>query len=897
MLARVSKMMVVSAITLTAAVVSLSSVSFAATVPAVSVLSPITKGLRVPVKMAMDAAGNTYVADQRAGGVVKYNVYGEYVGVILTSVAPTGIAFAQDGMLVVCQGAYVARYNVESGVEAGRFVGASLRSASGVAVDDVTGYVYVADSGAKQIVVFNAAGQFVKAFGQGALVSPAGITFEKVARHLVVADTFANSVVFFDVDGNVVKSLSRKIGSTTEILGQGYGPLQYVNPISVAFEYSKSPVALSRMYVLDSYQGMVQVVDPAAGAYLKDIGSVGTANGQLMVPSDVLFDSLANRLMVVNGFGNVTVYGIDGGKSPVHVVPTFTVDQLPADVVVGSVTVSGTVVAGSTVQVTVGGAAVVGTVAYDASGTKWNAMVSGLSYGNNAITISAQNAAPVVASVNYLEPAPAIAITALPQVTNVAKLVVSGTVEAGSTVSVQNVVTSQAATAVVTGGTWTADVLLVEGQNALNVVAQKVGSVKNAVVANVILDTVKPQLTVSALADKSFAGDAVQNISGAVADATAVSVTVNGMAAPLNGNKFSLPVSLVGGANQLAVVASDAAGNSTTDSRTINYIPGGLSVAVDSPNDNSITNVSLVTLSGTMHNAVVVAINGVSAKLQGESWSASVELASGLNTVEVIAKDVDNNVVSVKRTIVYDGSAPALSVASPAQDLATKEPGLLIAGNVADSDTSVVSLAYKFNDKSVELPVNANYAFNVEFSAEGAYPIDVIAKDSVGNTSVVTRNVIYDITPPQFSLESSSGVMPSKIKGNVESGATVVVKDGLTAIGSVQISNGEWSADLTGVNYSPDNLVVIATDAAGNASSKTLTYNFPDGTLNGDGKATVKDAMQAIKLVVNQKAPTAQELSHYDIGPLLGGKPNPNGKIEIVDAILILRKALGLKSW
>jgi hypothetical protein len=270
-------------------------------------------------------------------------------------------------------------------------------------------------------------------------------------------------------------------------------------------------------------------------------------------------------------------------------------------------------------------------------------------------------------------------------------------------------------------------------------------------------------------------------------------------------------------------------------------------------------------------------------------------LASGLNTIEVVA--TDNGVVSsAKRSVTLDSSNPELAIVSPAQDLAVNVPNLQLSGLVSDATT--LSLEYSVGGATVAVPVtNGKYSFNVDFAAEGRYPITVTAKDAVGNVSTSVRNVIYDVTPPAFTLNQVNGVMPQKLTGTVEPGSAIVIKDGAAQVGAVSIDNGTWSADLSGVNYNPEALLAVATDAAGNSTSKSLAYSFPDGTLNASGKPSVQDALRAIRLVVNQLTPSAAELAHYDIGPLVGGKPNPNGKIEIVDAILILRKALGLKSW
>lgn len=909
MLIRANKIVALGVMALVTAVISLPVVSLAATSPAVSVLSPLTQGLRAPVKMVMDAEGSVYVADQRVGGVVKINAYGTQLLTMRTAAAPSGLAFAQDGTLLVSQADFVARYSIATGVELGRLSGGQLQAPAGIAVDDVTGYIYVADSRANQVEIYTASGVYVKAFAKGVLSTPTGISFEKVSRQLVVADTLHNKVQFFDVDGNFIKSLGNAVSTS---LGASVGAMQFAAPVAIAFEYSKGqlPVVLNRMYVVDAFQSNVQVVDPAGvgapiavvGTANNFIGSVGTVNGLLMVPSDALFDAVNNRLLVVNGFGNVTIYGIDGGKNPIYVdvtPPTFTVNQVPAEVTVDVLTISGTVEAGSAIQVGSGGSAIVGAVTY--AGSSWNAVVTALAGGKNSFTVTAKDvagntAAPQVVDVNYLLPAPAITILPVSASTRSAVITISGTVDVGSTVVVTNKSTSVSGNAVVVGTAWSYDAGLAEGMNSLTVSAQKAQSAKSFVNAAVTLDTVAPLLNVSALANGSYTSTPVQNISGTVSDSGGASVTVNGSPALLAGNSFSVPVALLNGANQVSVVALDAAGNTAVDTRIINYDASKPYISILAPVDNSFTSSTLLKISGSVDKTSVVAVAGVPAVLDANNWSATVELLAGVNTIEIIATDLYGNSSSVKRSITLDATKPTLAVVSPAQDSAINVPNIAISGTV--SDATALTLEYTANGSTVTVPVNGGtYSFNVDFAAEGNYPISLTAKDASGNASTVVRNVIYDTTPPAFTLNQVNGVMPEKLSGTVEAGSSVVVKEGTTQIGTVRIASGSWTADLAGVVYEPSNLLAVATDAAGNSTSKSLVYNFPDGTLNADGKPTVQDALRAIRLVVNQLTPTAQELAHYDIGPLINGKPNPNGKVEIVDAILILRKALGLKSW
>lgn len=906
MLVRAKRIVAMCVMTLVAAVISLPVVSVAATSPTVTVLSPLNQGLRAPVNMAMDAAGNMYVADQRIGGVVKLDAYGSPVTVIRTVAAPAGVAIAQDGTLLVSQASFVARYDVVSGQEVGRISGGALRAPAGIAIDDVTGYIYVTDGAAGQVLVYNASGAFVQVLASG-LLSPSGVVFEKISRQVVVADTLNNKVRFFKLDGTLDRSIGDAVSTVT---GAPVGVMQFAAPVAVAFEYSKDQATLLRMYIVDAFQNNVQVVDPAAatalmvsGTLKNYIGASGTANGQLMVPSDVVFDSVNSRLLVVNGFGNITVYGIDGGKNPQlvdTVPPAFTVNPVPVEVTVDTVTISGSVEAGSTVQVSVGGSAVVGAVVYSSSAS-WSVQVAGLSAGANTITVSAKDAAgngspAQVVTVNYLLPAPAVVIAPVASVAKNSAITLTGSVDAGAAVVVTNQATSVSGNAVVSGASWSYDLVLADGVNNIKVTAQKVQSAVSAATVAVTLDAVAPVLAVSALQNGSYTSSSVQNISGTVADLSAVTVSVNGDVVALAGNAFSVPVALVNGSNVVTVVAVDAAGNATTNSRTLYFDATRPSIVVSEPVDNSFTSATMLKVSGSVDKVSAVTVAGVAATVQDNSWSATVNLLAGANTVEIVATDLYGNSSSVKRSITLDASNPNLSIVSPAQDVAINVPNVLISGTV--TDTSTLSLEYALNNTVAGVSsVDGVYSFNVDFAAEGTYPVAVTAKDAAGNTTTVVRNVIYDITPPFFTLNKVAGAMPAKLSGTVEPGSLVVVKDGAAPVGTVTVADGFWNADLSGVNYTPENLLAVATDAAGNSTSQALSYNFPTGTVNSDGKPTVQDALRSIRIVVNQLTPTAQELASYDIGPLVNGKPNPNGKIEIVDAILILRKALGLKSW
>jgi len=72
---------------------------------------------------------------------------------------------------------------------------------------------------------------------------------------------------------------------------------------------------------------------------------------------------------------------------------------------------------------------------------------------------------------------------------------------------------------------------------------------------------------------------------------------------------------------------------------------------------------------------------------------------------------------------------------------------------------------------------------------------------------------------------------------------------------------------------------------------------IPDGDLNNDGRVDVADAIRALKIAVGLIAPTATDMLRGDSAPVgKDGIPVPDSRIKVDDALLILKKVVGLTS-
>lgn len=293
-------------------------------------------------------------------------------------------------------------------------------------------------------------------------------------------------------------------------------------------------------------------------------------------------------------------------------------------------------------------------------------------------------------------------------------------------------------------------------------------------------DSTPPTLTVSTLADGAATNKSTLNVSGSATDAGGLkSVTVNAQPVVVNADgSFSTALNLSAGTNVITVVAVDNAGNQTTNNRTITYDLAAPALTVASPADNSTSAQSYITVSGSVNESstVTVKVNSGSAQsavMNGTSFSSTVNLAAGINTIDIVATDLAGNAASAKRTVTY--SAPAyqltLAVTNPAQDVTTSRSSMTIQGAVKDTVGST-RVTVKVNDRSYYPRVGStgNFSQSVRFSSARTYVITVTARDAAGHTATVTRNVIYrpssGTTSHPFGWTNPKSSHPNYVEAN-----------------------------------------------------------------------------------------------------------------------------------
>jgi hypothetical protein len=180
--------------------------------------------------------------------------------------------------------------------------------------------------------------------------------------------------------------------------------------------------------------------------------------------------------------------------------------------------------------------------------------------------------------------------------------------------------------------------------------------------------------------------------------------------------------------------------------------------------------------------------------------------------------------------------------------------------------------------------------------------INGLNKTAAGNVSPVWPVSGPDVTAPALTMAavaSPTRLASLTVSGTVEAGKTptVTVTAPATA-GAVSVTGGNWSCQISGMTEGVNTVTVSAGDLAGNVATVTaaVTVNLPTGGFTPGAAVTVMDALKALRMAVGLiPAPAAgsAELLHVDVAPLGA----PDGVINTADALLILKKAVGLVSF
>ncbi|EIS0964981.1 BapA prefix-like domain-containing protein [Salmonella enterica] len=538
-------------------------------------------------------------------------------------------------------------------------------------------------------------------------------------------------------------------------------------------------------------------------------------------------------------------------------------------------TLNGRGEAGATINVYLdGNSASIGTTTVNSDGTWSFTPQTPLANGNHTLTLSATDpagnssavssgfmltidatppAAPVIASVAD-NTAPVTGIVPNGGSTNETRPTLSGTGEAGSTISIYNGSTLVGTTQVQANGSWSFTPSTSLGAGIWNLTATATDAAGNTSAASEIrsftIDTTPPAAPVidtvydgtgpitGNLSPGQITDEARPVISGTREANTTLRLYDNGTLLaeiPADNSsswRYAPDTSLATGNHIITVIAVDAAGNASPVSDSVNFV-----VDTMPPLTPVIT-------------------------------SVSDDQAPGLGTIA-------NGQSTNDPTPTFSGTAEAGAT------ITLYENGLVVGTTTAQPDGA--------------------WSVSTSTLASGTHVITAVATDAAGNSSPNSTafTLMVDTTAPQTPILTSvvddvaGGVTGNlangqitndnrpTLNGTAEAGSVVSIYDGNTLLGVTSANaSGAWSfTPTTGLSDGTRTLTVTATDPAGNISPATSGFTVVIDTL----APTVPLITSIVDDVPNNTGAIGNGQSTNDTQPTLNGTAEANSAVSIFD--------------
>lgn len=263
--------------------------------------------LVVPNGIAVDSKGKVYIADSKVRAIFIVDVEtGKYEMIKNGQDArfqwPTGLAMDDSDRLFAADSGMkrVLVFGADRKIEG--VIDKGLAAPAGLAIDNENRLLYVADPEQDQVIVFDADPPFkkIRAMGTpgkahtltsvGDFSKPIGVAVDQDSN-LYVTDTWNNRVEVFDADGNFIRAWGKA----------GDGPGYFARPKGIAIDSD------GHIWVADAVQERVQVFTPE-GRLLIWMGGDGLLPGSFQALTNVAIDA-NNRVFTTEQFpGRLQVF-------------------------------------------------------------------------------------------------------------------------------------------------------------------------------------------------------------------------------------------------------------------------------------------------------------------------------------------------------------------------------------------------------------------------------------------------------------------------------------------------------------------------------------------------------------------------------------------------------------
>jgi large repetitive protein len=601
---------------------------------------------------------------------------------------------------------------------------------------------------------------------------------------------------------------------------------------------------------------------------------------------------------------------------------------------------TGTAEAGSTVAV-YDGTTALGTAVADASGA-WTFTLGSLSDGSHSLTATATDAAGNVGAASTaltftVDTQPPAAPTGLADAAVVNGFVngvrdtttqaLTGTAEAGSTVTVYDGATKLGTALVDAAGAWSFTLgALADGDHSLTATAtDPAGNVGAPSAALAFTVDTQPPAAPAGLADAAIANGfvnaahdtAAQALVGTAEAGSTVTVydgtSALGTAVADASGAWSFTLGQLGeGDHSLTATATDAAGNVGAPSAALAFTvdtqppaaPEGISdAAIVNGFVNGAHDTAAHAVTGTAEAGSTVTVYDGTTKLGTTTANASGAwtytlgvLAEGGHSLTATAADAAGNVGVASTALAFSVDtqppvAPAAlgdaAIVNGFVNAAHDTTAQVLTGTAEAGSTVTV---YDGTTKLGVAMADASGAWTYALGSltDGAHSLTATATDAAGNVGAPSAALAFvvDTQPPAAPsgladaaivggyVNAARDTAAQTLTGTAEAGATVLVYDGNAQLGTaVANASGAWSYALGALSDGTHSLTAIAVDAAGNAGVPSAALAFTVDT--APPVTTISNIAPAAKssgagVVVSGSTDANSEVTLWDGTTLVG---------------------------
>lgn len=345
-------------------------------------------------------------------------------------------------------------------------------------------------------------------------------------------------------------------------------------------------------------------------------------------------------------------------------------------------------------------------------------------------------------------------------------------------------------------------IVTTEGANQI-FVATATDNAGNTAATSVALNIAKTPPTVTATAAPA------PNASGWNNSNVVVRFTCTVSVAPIATCPPPQTVSTEGAGQIISGTASDVAGNSATATATISLDKTPPAVAITSPSANAILNSQEVLVSGTVSDSLsgvaAVTCYGVAAVLTTNSFSCSLSLTAGSNSIAVQATDVAGNSATAQiavtvppsttpGTVVFTVQPPMPSVQTfkPFAVQVTVEDG---SGNVVADFNGPVTVVIGNNPSGAILSGTLT-----QYAVNGVATFPDLSLNTAGNGYTLLASAAgQSATSAQFNVRVSPQLASCTPTGSL----SVLLPASGTGNVTAYVPNGSWSDGHMGIEVVP----------------------------------------------------------------------------------------------